>query len=93
MHDSVGKGRETMAKHRVNLTLPEELWARLRARVPGRKISQYVAEATAARLAEEERANLRERLKDQYQARASEDRKLAEEFFAAEQEPTDRIGA
>lgn len=81
-----------MAKQRVNLTLPEDLLARLRARVPGRKISQYVAEATAARLAEEERANLRERLKDQYLTRASEDRRLAEEFFAAEQEPIDRIG-
>ncbi len=82
-----------MAKHRVNLTLPEELWARLRARVSGRKISEYVAEATAARLAEEERAVLRERLKDQYQARAAQDRKVAEEFFTAEQEATDQIEA
>jgi len=82
-----------MAKHRVNLTLPEELWARLRARVPGRKISEYVAEATAARLAEEERAVLRELLKDQYQAWAAQDRNLAEEFFTAEQEATDQIEA
>ncbi len=80
-----------MAKHRVSLTLPEDLWTRLRARVPGRKISQYVADATAARLAEEERAILRERLRDQYQARAAEDRELAEEFFAAEQEAADQI--
>lgn len=82
-----------MTKRRVNLTLPEELWVRLSARVPGRKISQYVAEATAARLAEEERAVLRERLKDQYLARAAQDSKLAEEFFAAEQEVTDQIEA
>ena len=82
-----------MAKRRVNLTLPEELWVRLRARVPGRKISEYVAEATAARLAEEERAVLRERLKEQYQARAAQDRELAEEFFAAEQEASDQIEA
>lgn len=82
-----------MAKRRVNLTLPEELWPRLRARVPGRKISEYVAEATAARLAEEERAVLRERLKDQYQARAAQDRELAEEFFAAEQGASDQIEA
>jgi len=82
-----------MPKHRVNLTLPEELWARLRARVPGRKISEYVAEATAARLAQEERTVLRERLKDQYQARAAEDRELAEEFFAAEEEAADQIEA
>jgi len=82
-----------MAKRRVNLTLPEELWDKLRSRVPKRKISQYVAEATAARLAEEERAALRERLKEQYLARAAQDLKLAEEFFAAEQEASDQITA
>lgn len=82
-----------MPKHRVNLTLPGDLWVKLRARVPERKISEYVAEATAARLAEEERTILRERLKDQYAARAAQDRKLAEEFFAAEQEVTDQIEA
>jgi hypothetical protein len=80
-----------MAKRKVNLTLPEELWAKLRARVPERKLSQYVAEAAAARLAEEERAQLRERLKEQYLARAAQDRELAEVFFAAEQEVSDQI--
>jgi hypothetical protein len=84
-----------MAKRKVNLSLPEELWAKLRARVPERKLSQYVAEATAARLAEEERAFLRERLKEQYLAlaRAAQDLELAEEFFAPEQEASDRIEA
>lgn len=82
-----------MAKRKVNLTLPEELWAKLRSRVPERKISQYIAEATAARLAEEERASLRERLKEQYLARAARDLELAEEFFAAEQEASDQIEA
>lgn len=80
-----------MGKRRVNLTLPEELWAKLRASIPKRKISQYIAEATAARLAQEERVLLRERLKEQYLARAAQDRKLAEEFFAAEQEASDQI--
>ncbi|MFQ6117754.1 MAG: hypothetical protein ACE5LQ_05745 [Candidatus Bipolaricaulia bacterium] len=82
-----------MAKRRVNLTLPEDLWAELRARVPKRKLSQYIAEATAARLAEEGRAVLRERLKEQYLARTAQDRELAEEFFAAEQETSDQIEA
>lgn len=82
-----------MARRKVNLTLPEELWAELRARVPPRMISQYVAEATAARLAEEGRALLRERLKEQCLVRAGQDLELAEEFFAAEQEASDRIGA
>ena len=74
-----------MKKRRVNLTLPEDLWVKIRTRVPPRKISQYIAEATVARLAEEERALLRERLKEQYRARATRDRQLAEEFFAADQ--------
>jgi metal-responsive CopG/Arc/MetJ family transcriptional regulator len=82
-----------MAKRKVNLTLPEELWAKLRSRVPERKLSQYVAEATAARLAEEEWARLRERLKEQYLARAAQDLELAGEFFAPEQEASDRIEA
>jgi hypothetical protein len=82
-----------MAKRKVNLTLPEELWAKLRARVPERKLSQYVAEATAARLAEEERAFLRECLKEQCLARAAQDLELAEEFFAAEQEVDEQIRA
>lgn len=80
-----------MGKRRVNLTLPEELWAKLRARVSERKLSKYIAEATAARLAEEERALLRERLKEQYLTQAAQDLELAEEFFAAEQEASDRI--
>ena len=80
-----------MAKHRVNLTLPEDLWLKLRARVPRRRISKYVADATAARLAEEERRTLRERLKEQYQARAADDRTLVEEFFTTEQEIADQI--
>ena len=80
-----------MKKRRVNLTLPEDLWTKLHTRVPSRKISQYIAEATVARLAEEERVALRERLKEQYLVRATQDRQMAEEFFAAEQEVSDRI--
>jgi len=82
-----------MKKRRVNLTLPEDLWTKLRACVSERKISQYIAEATTARLAEEERFLLRERLKEQYLTRAAQDRELAEEFFAAEQEASNRLEA
>ena len=80
-----------MVKRKVTLTLPEELLARLRTRVPERKLSEYIAEAAEARLAEEERTLLRERLKEQYLARGAEDLKLSEEFFAAEQETSERI--
>jgi hypothetical protein len=75
----------------VNLTFPEELLAKLRAQVPKRGISQYVAEATAARLEEEELALLRERLKEQCLARAAQDLMLSEQFFPAEQEASDEI--
>jgi len=80
-----------MKKRRVNLTLPEDLWVKIRTRVPPRKISQYIAEATVARLAEEERALLRERLKEQCQTRATRDRQLAGEFFASDQEASELI--
>ena len=80
-----------MKKRRVNLTLPEDLWVKIRTRVPPRKISQYIAEATVARLAEEERALLREHLKEQYQARATGDRQLAKEFFVSDQEASELI--
>jgi len=78
-----------MGKQKVTVTLPTELWNEIRRRVPSRKLSRYIAEATAARLAEEERAALRDRLKEQCLARASQDRRLAAEFFAAEQEVAD----
>lgn len=81
--------RVDMAKQKVTLTLPTELWEEIRQRVPARKLSQYVAEATAARLAEDARLALRARLKEQCLARASQDRRLADEFFSAEQEAAD----
>lgn len=80
-----------MRKSRVNLTLPDDLLDQVRARVSARGLSQYVAEAVAARLAAEERAGLRQRLKEQYLARTAQDQKLAEEFFAAEQEASDQV--
>lgn len=82
-----------MGKRKLNLTLPENLWAKLHSRVPKREISRYVSEATAARIAEEDAMNLRELLKEQYTARATQDRVLAEKFFAAEQEAAGQIEA
>jgi hypothetical protein len=73
-------------KHRVNLTLPEDLWQELRKRVPPRQISQYVSAATAARLAEEDRASLRARLEEQYRTHAERDLLISEAFFASEEE-------
>ena len=75
-----------MKKRRVNLTLPEDLWERLRDRVPRRQMSQYVAAATEARLAQENREILRSKLKDQCLAQAERDLSIAADFFLSEQE-------
>jgi len=75
-----------MKKRRVNLTLPEDLWERLRQRVPPRQISQYVTAATEERLAAEDRAILRALLKEQYLAYTQRDLQISESFFFAEQE-------
>ena len=80
-----------MKKRRVNLTLPEDLWERLRARVPQRQISRYVAAATEARLAEESREILRSKLKDQCIAQAERDLIIAEDFFLSEQEALEQV--
>ena len=56
------------------------------ARVPRRKISRFVSEAAARRLEEEERARLKELIKEQSLARSERDLRIAEEFFAAEEE-------
>ena len=82
-----------MKKRRVNLTLPEDLWERLRKRVPPRQISQYVTAATEERLATEDRIALRASLKEQCLSHAQRDLRISESFFLSEQEPlelTDR---
>ena len=78
--------RIRMKKRRVNLTLPEDLWERLRQRVPPRQISQYVTAATEERLAAEDRIALRAHLKEQYLAYTQRDLQISESFFFAEQE-------
>ena len=81
-----------MKKRRVNLTLPEDLWERLRQRVPPRQISQYVTAATEERLATEDRATLRALLKEQYVAQTQRDLQISESFFLSEQEALEQTG-
>ena len=81
-----------MKKRRVNLTLPEDLWERLRERVPSRQISQYVTAATEERLAAEDRATLRALLKEQCLTNADRDLDISESFFLSEQEVLERTG-
>ncbi len=78
-----------MKKRRLNLTLPEDLWEKLRQRVPPRQISQYVAAATEERIAAEDRIALRSRLKEQYLSHAQRDLRISESFFFSEQEALD----
>ncbi len=81
-----------MKKRRVNLTLPEDLWERLRERVPSRQISQYVTAATEERLAAEDRATLRALLKEQCLTNAERDLAISESFFLSEQEVLEQTG-
>jgi len=81
-----------MKKRRVNLTLPEDLWERLRQRVPPRQISQYVTAATEERLAAEDRIALRAHLKEQYLAYAQRDLQISESFSLSEQEALEQTG-
>ena len=81
-----------MKKRRVNLTLPENLWERLRQRVPPRQISQYVTAATEERLAAEDRATLRALLKEQYVTNTQRDLQISDSFFSSEQEVLEQTG-
>jgi hypothetical protein len=71
---------------KVTLTIDRDLWTRLVARVPRRKISRYVSEAATRRLDAEERMKLRGLLKEQCQVRSERDLKMAQDFFQAEEE-------
>ncbi len=82
-----------MKKRRVNLTLPEDLWERLRQRVPPRQISQYIATATKQRLSAEDRAALRALLKEQYTVNTQRDLQISESFFLSEQEALEQAQA
>ncbi len=82
-----------MKKRRVNLTLPEDLWERLRQRVPPRQMSQYIATATEQRLSAEDRAALRALLKEQYTVNTQRDLQISESFFLSEQEALEQAQA
>lgn len=75
-----------MEKEKVTLTLPVDLMAAVRAMVPARRQSQFIAEAIRAYVAEEQRKTLRERLIAGYQANVSSDIELATDWAPADDE-------
>ncbi|MSO57356.1 MAG: hypothetical protein EXQ55_10640 [Acidobacteria bacterium] len=71
---------------RLNITLPQQT-VRLMDRVAGKgRRSSLIDRAVRRFVKEETRANLRKQLAKSYQANASFDLQLAEEWFPVEQE-------
>ena len=75
---------------KLTLSFPADLLEKVRERVEKGEVSRFVAEATREKLEAEERALLREELKEGYLARAGLHRELAEEFYEAEEEAYQR---
>lgn len=75
-----------MASTKITVTLPAELVEKLRQVAGGRQQSRFVADATRRAIEEIERKRLREELARGYQANASMDRKMAEEWRSLEEE-------
>jgi len=75
-----------LAKEKITLMLPADLMQTVRALVPPRRQSQFIAEAIRYFIAEEQRQALRERLIAGYQANAETDLALAAEWSAVEDE-------
>lgn len=73
-------------KEKVTLVLPSELMAQVRALVPPRRQSEFIAEALGYYLAANQRRALRERLMTGYRAYAGEDLALTAEWQAVDDE-------
>jgi metal-responsive CopG/Arc/MetJ family transcriptional regulator len=71
---------------KVTLSFPRDLVRKVKARAAKGELSRFVAEAVREKLEAEERALLREELKEGYRARAALHKELAREFFEAEEE-------
>jgi Arc/MetJ-type ribon-helix-helix transcriptional regulator len=75
-----------MEKEKVTLTLPKEVMDAIRREANPRGYGSFITEAVTYFLEERERAALRERLIEGYQATAKEDQLLAEEWRSLEEE-------
>lgn len=75
-----------MEKEKVTLTLPKKVMDAVRREADPRGYSSFIAEAVTYFLEERERAALRERLIEGYQATAEADQLLAEEWRSLEEE-------
>lgn len=75
---------------KLTLSFPSNLLEKVKERVEKGELSRFVADATREKLEAEERALLREALKEGYIARAGLHRELAEEFYEAEEEAYQR---
>jgi hypothetical protein len=77
-------------KEKVTLTLPKGVMDAIRREAAPRGYSDFIAGAVTYFLEERERAALRERLIEGYQATAETDQLLAEEWRSLEEESWNR---
>ena len=78
--------RRTANTEKVTFSLPSDLVRKVKQKTRKGKVSRFVAEAVHEKLEAEERARLREALKEGYQTRAALHKALASEFSEAEEE-------
>ncbi|OGF55084.1 MAG: hypothetical protein A2Z21_04680 [Candidatus Fraserbacteria bacterium RBG_16_55_9] len=78
--------RRTASTQKVTFSFPSDLVRKVKQKAPKGEVSRFVAEAVREKLESEERARLREELKEGYQARAALHKELASEFSEAEEE-------
>jgi len=78
--------RHNTSTEKVTLSFPSDLVRKVKERAPKGEVSRFVAEAVREKLEAEERARLREELKEGYRARAALHKELAREFYEAEEQ-------
>lgn len=76
---------------RLNITLSPETWKRVEKIVPRMKRSSFIDHALRVYLTDLKRKALRQRLKEEALANAAEDLKIANEWFALDEEVWDNI--
>jgi metal-responsive CopG/Arc/MetJ family transcriptional regulator len=78
-----------MDKVRLNLVLPRSLVQEMEVMAGSRRRSQFIVEAIRDRIAALQKERIQELMAEGYRATWEEDRKLAEEFTAADVENWD----
>ena len=82
---------QTQAFKRLNITVSPETWERLQEMSPRMERSRFIDHALKVYLTHLKQKALKRRLKAEALASATEDLKIANEWFALDQEAWDQI--